>query len=201
MQADLSSYVMGQGKLNITFRFDLNSPVGAFAYRGAITNLEGKRMNEIIKPLGMLQVNKGLIKSLAFDIKATQDKARGVVNFRFNDLSVTLLKKEEGKERLRKKGLLSILANALIIYSDNPSKDGRFTSATINFKRQPTASFFSYIWKTLYQGIKYSVGVTPQKEAEIKAQVAKFEQMKDDREERRRRRQLRIEQREKRKQR
>jgi len=42
--------------------------------------------------------------------------------------------------------------------------------------------------------VKYSVGVTPQKEAEIRAQVAKFEKMKDDRDERRLRRQMRKEQ-------
>ena len=196
MQADLLSYVMGQGKLAINFKFDLNSPTGEFAYKGAITNLDGRKLNQITKPLGMVQVNKGMIKSLAFDIKANQDVAKGKVDFAFNDLSVALLKKEEGKSRLVRKGLLSILANALVIYSDNPSKDGKFTSASINYSRQPTGSFFNFIWKTLYQGVKYSVGVTPQKEAEIKAQVAKFEKMKDDRDERRRRRQLRIDKKE-----
>ncbi len=196
MEANLTSYVMGQGNLGIDFKFDLTSPVGAFSYKGALTNLDGRKLNEVTKPLGMLQVNKGQIKKLAFDINATQDVAKGKVDFSFNDLTVTLLKKEEGKERLRKKGLLSILANALVIYSDNPRKDGKFTSATIHFERQATASFFSYIWKTLYQGVKYSVGVTPLKEAEIKAQVAKFERMKDDRDERRMRRQMRKEQKE-----
>lgn len=196
MQADLLSYVMGQGKLAINFKFDLNSPTGEFAYKGAIINLDGRKLNQITKPLGMVQVNKGMIKSLAFDIKANQDVAKGKVDFAFNDLSVALLKKEEGKARLVRKGLLSILANALIIYSDNPSKEGKFTSAPINYSRQPTGSFFNFIWKTLYQGVKYSVGVTPQREAEIKAQVAKFEKMKDDRDERRRRRQIRIEKKE-----
>lgn len=196
MQADLVSYVMGHGKLAINFRFDLNSPTGAFDYKGEMTNLDGRHLNKITKPLGMVQVNRGIIKKLAFDIKTDNSIAKGKVDFMFNDLSVALLKKEEGKQRLVKKGLLSILANALVLYSDNPTADGKFTSAPINFERQPTASFFSFIWKTLFQGVKYSVGVTPQKEAEIKAQVNKFEKMKDDRDERRRRRQLRIEKRE-----
>ncbi|KQB99488.1 hypothetical protein [Pedobacter sp. Hv1] len=196
MEADLVSYVMGQGKLAINFKFYLNSPIGAFDYKGAITNLDGRRLNQITKPLGMIQVDKGMIKELAFDIKANQNVAKGSLDFRFNDLSVALLKKEEGRERLVKKSLLSILANALIIYSDNPNAEGKFTSAKINFERKPTASFFNFIWKTLYQGVKYSVGVTPQKEAEIRAQVAKFEKMKDDRDRRRLRRQMRKEQKE-----
>ncbi|MEN0094394.1 MAG: hypothetical protein AAGB30_03370 [Pedobacter sp.] len=189
--AKLTSKVMGQGKLAIDFRFDLNSPIGAFAYKGTVSKLDGRKLNAIIKPLGMLQVNRGMINQLDFDIKADQDLAKGNLTFRFNDLSVKLLKKQAGKDRLVKKGLLSILANALVIYADNPSKDGKFTRAKIDFRRQPTASFFSYIWKSLYQGIKYSVGVTPQKEAEIRSHIAKFEQMKDDREERRMRREIR----------
>lgn len=196
MQADLLSYVMGQGKLVVNFKFDLNSQIGAFDYKGTITNLDGKKLNQIVKPLGLIQVNKGMIKNLAFDIKANQDVAKGKVDFAFNDLSVALLKKEDGKQRLVKKGLLSILANALVIYSDNPNGEGKFVSAPINFKREPKASFFSFIWKTLYQGVKYSVGLTPKKEAEIEAQVAKFEKMKEDRDERRRRRQIRIEKKE-----
>ncbi len=197
MDANLNSYIMGQGKLAINFKFNLKSTNGAFDYNGTISNLDGRKLNQVIKPLGMIQVNKGMIKELAFDIRANEEIAKGVVNFRFNDLSVTLLKKEEGKSRLKKKGLLSILANALVLYSDNPSVDGKFTSAPINFKRQPTSSFFSFIWKTLYQGVKFSVGVSPKKEAEIRAKVAEFHQMRDDREERRMRRQLRKQQRDK----
>ncbi len=191
MKADLTSYVMGQGKLDIHFGFDLTSPVGAYSYNGAIGAMDGRKFNQVVKPLGMIQINKGLIRELAFDIKADESVARGKVDFRFNDLSVTLLKKEEGSARLKKKGLLSILANALILYSDNPSADGKLSIATINYKRQPTSSFFSFVWKTLFQGIKHSIGITSQKEAEIRAKITEFHQMRDDREERRYRRELR----------
>ncbi len=191
MTANLQSYMMGQGKLAITFEFDLNSPIGAFNYTGALTNLDGRTLNKITKPLGMVQVNKGEIRKLAFAIKADENVAKGKVDFTYNDLSVALMKKEEGKQRLVRQGLISFLANNLVIYSDNPSIEGKFTSATINYRREITASFFNYIWKTLFQGVKYSVGVSPQKEAEIKAQIAKFEKMKSDRDERRYRRQLR----------
>lgn len=191
MTADLQTYMMGQGKLAVKFTFDLTSPVGAFAYSGALTNLDGRTLNKITKPLGMVQVNRAEIKKLAFDIKADENIAKGKVEFVYNNLSVALMKKEEGKQRLVRQGLISFLANNLVIYSDNPSLEGKFTKATINHKREVTASFFNYIWRTLFQGVKYSVGVSPQKEAEIEAQIAKFEKMKEDRDARRYRRQLR----------
>ncbi|MCY1528226.1 hypothetical protein D9M68_633250 [compost metagenome] len=189
--ADLLSYVMGQGKLAVQFDFDLNSSLGAFTYAGKLTNLDGKTLNRITKPLGMVQVNRAEIKALTFAVKADERLARGTLDFRYNNLSVALLKKEHGKDRLVRQGLISFLANNLVIYSDNPAADGKFTSASLHYQREATASFFSYIWRSLFQGVKYSVGVSPQKEAEIKAQIRRFEQMKEDREERRLRRQQR----------
>ncbi|WP_233165592.1 hypothetical protein [Pedobacter sp. ASV12] len=196
MQADLQSYIMGQGKLEISFKFDLNSPIGAFSYKGNISDMDGRKLNQVSKALGLMQINKGTIKQFAFDIAANEQEAKGQVKFRFSDLSLTLLKKEEGEEWLKRKALLSILANALVIRSDNPDSTGKFIIAPVQFERKPTSSFFNFIWKTLFQGVKYSIGVTPQKEAEIRAKIASFEQMKGDREERRKRRQERREQRE-----
>lgn len=191
IQANLESYVMGQGRLQVGFTFDMLSPKGAFTYQGELTNLDGKTLNQITKPLGMVQVNRAEIRSLRFDVRADEKQATGDVAFRYNDLSVALLKKESGKERLVRQGLISFLANNLVIYSDNPSADGKFTPAKLRYTRQPTASFFNYIWKTLFQGVKHSIGVSEAKEQEIKQQIRLFEKMKVDREERRWRRQQR----------
>jgi len=189
--ADLESYVMGQGKLKVAFTFDLHSPKGAFNYTGELTHLDGRTLNRITKPLGMVQVNRGDIKSFLFNVNADEDVAKGKVEFRYQNLSVALMKKEYGKDRLVRQGLISFLANNLVIYSDNPSADGRFTAAPLQYKRETTASFFNYIWKTLFQGAKYSIGVSPVKEQEIRLQIRRFEQMKAEREERRWRRQQR----------
>ena len=191
MQASFISYVMGQGKLAVNFKFNLASPLGAFAYKGKVTNLDGRKLNEITKPVGMVRVNKADIKSLTFNVNADQNIAKGNMEFRYNNLSVALLKKERGNDRLVSLGLLSILANALVIYTDNPNLEGKFAAAPIYFKRVSTASFFSFIWRSLFQGIKYSVGVTPQKEAEIAKHIAQFEKMKKDREIRKKRREIR----------
>ena len=83
-----------------------------------------------------------------------------------------------------RKGLLSILANAMVINSDNPNADGTMVTAQINHSRVKTASFFNFIWKTLFQGIRHSVGITDQKEKKIRRQIANFEQIKADREKR-----------------
>lgn len=191
IEANLESYLMGQGKLNVGFKFNVTAPKADFSYKGQLLNLDGRQLNYITRPLAMTQIKSCLVRSLAFDIKANEELATGKVEFTYNDLSLGLMKKHEGGERLKRLGLLSLLANAMVIYSDNPSVDGRFTVAPIHYKRKPTGSFFNFVWKTLFQGVKYSVGFTPKKEAEIKGYVSRFENMKNDREKRRIRRELR----------
>lgn len=193
MLVRLDTYMMGQGKLHVNFRFDLSAKNGAFSYQGELTNMKGSVLNRITKPIGRIQVRSGEVKKLSFSVVADETRAKGKMAFAYNDLSIGLLKKVEGKNRLVKQGLISMLANALVIKPDNPNAKGELTTVAMDFKRNPTNSFFSFVWQTLFQGIKYTVGLTPEKEAEINAQKLKFEKMKADRELRRESRQRRRE--------
>ncbi|MCJ0742155.1 AsmA family protein [Pedobacter montanisoli] len=183
--AKLTSYLMGQGKLQVDFKFNIISPDGDFSYKGNLGVMDARQLNYVTKPLAMVQVNRCQIKELDFDIDVKKDIAKGKIDFRFNDLSLKILKKQEEGEGLTGMGILSLLANAIVISPDNPSENGRHVIAPINYQRKPSASFFNFLWKTIFQGVKYSVGFTPQKEAEIKQQIAKFKQMKEDRDLRR----------------
>ena len=191
IEANLQSYLMEQGKLNVGFKFNVMAPKADFSYQGQLLNMDARQLNYVTRPLAMLQIKSCLVRSLTFDIKANDELAKGNVEFVYNDLSVGLMKQHENGQRLKRLGILSLLANAMVIYSDNPSANGKFTVAPVYYKRKPTGSFFNFVWKTLFQGVKYSIGFTPQKEAEIKSYVKRFEDMKDDREKRRSRRELR----------
>ncbi|MGE6218654.1 hypothetical protein ACQKCH_02410 [Nubsella zeaxanthinifaciens] len=192
IEANLESYLMGQGKLNVNFKFNVLAPKADFSYKGQLVNMDGRQLNYITKPLAMLMIKSCLIRRFAFDISANEEVAKGKVEFIYNDLSIGLMKRHEGGQRLRRLGILSLLANAMVIYSDNPSDDGKLTLATVSYERKPTNSFFNFIWRSLFQGVKHSVGLSKQKEMEIKRYVTKFENMKDDRERRRMRRELRL---------
>ena len=195
MFVNLTTYMMARGKLDVRFRFDLDKNNGAFSYAGKLGKMDGDAFNQITKPLAMILVKRAEIQGLEFQIDADANRAKGYVKFKYNDLSVALLKKDEDGDRLVRKGLLSILANAMVINSDNPNADGVLITAPINHKRVKTASFFNFVWKTLFQGIRYSVGITDKKEAEIRSQIAKFKKIKADREKRKAERQRRREQR------
>lgn len=185
ISANLESYLMSQGKINVAFKFNVVSPKADFSYKGSMSTMDARQLNYITKPLAMVQIRSCLVRSLDFDFKANEDVAKGEVKFIYNDLSLGLMAEHEGGERLKRLGLMSLLANAMIINSDNPTDKGKLATATVNYARKPTSSFFSYLWHSLYQGVRYSIGYTPQKEAEIKAYVDRFEKIKNAREKRR----------------
>ena len=179
MEANLTTYLMGQGKLDVDFKFNLAANTGDFSYRGELQNFNARVLNQITKPLGLVRINRGNVDKLQFDFEADDFGSKGTVNFSYFDLSVALMKNDPTKDHLVKRGLISFLANALIINSENPGPDGKFLSAKVNYVRPENTSFFNMIWKTLFIGVKYSVGITEEKQTEIKEHIAKFKAMRD----------------------
>ncbi|MGY3052725.1 hypothetical protein ACVWYG_000921 [Pedobacter sp. UYEF25] len=198
MDVALTTYLMGQGKFDVNFNFDLNSDQGAFSYNGSLKDVNARILNQITKPLGLVRINRGNIDELSFKFKADEKGTDGVVNFKYYDLSVALMENDPNKDHLVKRGLISFLANALLINSENPSRDGKFTSAPVHYLREENSSFFNMLWRSLFVGVKHSIGITEEKEKEVKLHIAKFKEMRASHEARKERRLQRRKERERR---
>ncbi|WP_231425585.1 MULTISPECIES: hypothetical protein [Pedobacter] len=196
MEVNLNTYLLGQGQLDLKFNFNLLAKNGDFTYKGQLHTFNARVLNQITKPLGLVRINRGIVDKLKFDFKANNDGAKGKVDFYYYDLSVALMKNDPSKDHLVTRGLLSILANALIIKSENPSLDGKFTSAAVNYNRVQNTSFFNLIWKSLFIGIKNSVGITEQKQEEIRKHIKNFNEMRENHRIRKQKRLQRRQQRE-----
>ncbi|RZJ75199.1 MAG: hypothetical protein EOO47_20045 [Flavobacterium sp.] len=155
--ADLTTYVMGAAKLNVKIDFNLTSKNAAFNYKGTVGAFNLNALNSISKPLGQIEIESGKVNSASFDIAANSSGANGTVSFYYNDLKIKMLgETDEGKEK--KKGLLSFLANTLLIKNDNiPGEKGRIVK--VSHERVPQASFFNLIWKTIFKGMRETVGI------------------------------------------
>ncbi|WP_443945305.1 hypothetical protein ACJVDH_20660 [Pedobacter sp. AW1-32] len=184
MDVNLTSYFLGQGKLDVDFKFDLIASDGSFSYNGSLQNFNARALNRITKPLGLVKINRGNVDYLKFKFDANNLGSKGSVDFAYYDLSVALLRNDPEKDHLVKRGLLSFLANALIIHAENPDVNGKFTSATVNYEKPAQTSFFNMIWRSLYTGIKYSIGITEEKQNEMRAHIANFRAMQESHRER-----------------
>lgn len=155
--ADLTAHVMGTAEMNVKIDFNLTAKNAAFQYKGTVKAFDLKALNAISKPLGQIAIESGKVTGAYFDVSANNSGSRGVVSFFYTDLKIKMLGEDEnGKEK--KKGLLSFLANTMLIKDDNiPGEKAR--KVTVTHERVPQASFFNLMWKTVFKGMREAVGI------------------------------------------
>ncbi|RKR85638.1 uncharacterized protein DUF748 [Mucilaginibacter gracilis] len=208
--AQIETYLMGNGRLNTQFEFDLNNPRAQFTYKGHMDDMELKKINPVAAPLGMVKIASGKLRSLDFNINADKAQARGNVIALYNDLKISVLKKDN-ENKLKKMGIVSLLANVMVIKRNNPSYGEPARLFKVNYVRKKNQSIFTYMWKSLFLGLKSNVGYDAETEKTVKRKISDFEQGKAERKikkalrqqhraERRERRELRKQQKELRKQ-
>jgi hypothetical protein len=102
--ADLTTHVMGTGKLNVKIDFNLTDKAASFSYVGHVSPFNLKVLNPLSKSLGLVTIDDGNVKSVDFNISANERGSSGTVKFAYNDLKINLLKEDEkwgkGKERI-----------------------------------------------------------------------------------------------------
>jgi len=179
MIAHINTRFMNAANLNVNFKFDLNSKIGAFNYSGTLGKFDGRIMDKLVRPLALVHVQSADIQKLHFNVDASNYSGKGQLEFYYKNLNVQLLKKVDGKAGLQTQGFISKLANTLIIEDENPDKKGIFRPGPIDIKRDPTVSFFSFLYKALLDGLKPSVGFDKKTEGKVNKAIVKVNSLVD----------------------
>lgn len=156
--ADLHAILMKSGKLKASFDFILGDASGAFGVSGQLNNMDGKDFNPVTKPLGMVEIRSAQIKELEFNFRGNEKSASGTLKFLYSNLKISMLKEEKDKNGNQRKGLASLLANLMAIKNENPSPGEAVRIVKPRFQRDPKKSFFNLVWKTIFTGVKETVG-------------------------------------------
>lgn len=179
--AKLNALVMKTSRIDIGINFNLTDKNGAFSFNGEVAPMDMKVLNQAGKNMGLVEIESGRMTKTTFDIKANLKGSSGTVQFYYRDLKVTLLKEDDEGSAPKKKGLLSFLANALVIKDANPGKDGKPRTANVTFQRTPSASFFNLLWKSVFIGMREIIGIGM---VPVKTPEQAMEKIKDKKEER-----------------
>jgi len=179
MVAHIYTRFMNAADLNVNFKFNLPSKIGAFNYSGTLGKFDGRILDKLVKPLALVHVQSADISKLHFDVDASNYSGKGKLEFYYTNLNVQLLKKVNGKAELQTQGFISKLANTLIIDDSNPDKKGNFNPGPIDLKRDPNLSFFSFLYKALLDGLKPSVGYNKKIENSVNKAIVKVNSLVD----------------------
>jgi hypothetical protein len=156
-----SGRLMNQVPLEMTFHFNLlQVKTGGFtASLKTINGCEGSLLNQVTEPIGLFMIKRGSLQSLSSQVSGNNTQASGTVNFIYNDLHITPMEKDNKKPgALEKKNFTSLLANALVIKDQNPSKGDDPRKPSFSVQRDPHGSFFNLVWKSTFVGILKTIG-------------------------------------------
>ncbi len=160
---------MKSGKINAEFHLPVDPQNQRFTLTGKATDLNMKEINTMIEPIAHLSVQSGKVNELNFNLKGNNKTASVEMLLLYNDLEVAVLT----SDNLRKRWLLSELANNLILIKDNPKEKQKNRIAVGSANRNLYLSHFNFLWITLFEGLKESVGFTNQKQQMVTTMLNK----------------------------
>lgn len=171
--AQLQTYFMNYGRLNLQFAFNLTDENAAFSYKGHLGTMDLHKVNPVAMPLALVKIASGEVQKLDFEMHADKNTAKGLLTVLYSDLKISLLKKDD-ENKLKKMGIVSLLANALVIKRNNPTEGEAPRSFNIVYSRKSNTPFFGFLWRSLFVGLKSSAGYDANTENTVKQKMSDF---------------------------
>jgi hypothetical protein len=138
-----------------TFRFVLDDPKGTFAVEARMGALQGRQINEQTKAFTNVEIKSFNMKSMNLQLTGDEHQAHGSFTMLYNNLGIRILKKPENiEDGKRKKGLLTFIANNMVLYSNNPMPGEEVRKVQTKVERDEMKSFFNLVWKNILQGVQ-----------------------------------------------
>jgi hypothetical protein len=134
-----------------TFNLLLSDTLGYFTVDGYIKDLNANQITEQAKALALAEVTSMHVSRMDMHVEGNQNYGKGNFTMLYDDLNVTL-QKLDSAQHMKKRGFLSFLANTAILYPANPMPGKDIRRVSTSMERDPYKSFFSLIWKNIYQG-------------------------------------------------
>jgi hypothetical protein len=131
---------------------------GRFTIQGDMGAMPAPAVNELTEPMGLAKIETGTLTSLHFEFAGNNYATDGKLIMLYDDLKISLLKKDSVDNTLDKKKLASLFAN-FKVKDANPGKKGEIRQATVHYDRDVSKSFFNLIWKSVFTGVKETVGI------------------------------------------
>lgn len=149
-----SARLYDQAPLEVDMQFQLNRSPSTFELSGTLQDLDMQILNPILRGQTALSVSKGYSSRLLFNMAANDSVAVGELLFRYKNLRIQLLDKEDLSNR---SSFLSFWTNRLI-QSRNPNWLRR-RKGIIYFERDQQKAISHYWAHSILSGIVSSIGV------------------------------------------
>lgn len=146
--------------LKVLMNYDMNSTENKFTVNGSLGTFNMRIMNPVLEPLALISIRSGKVNTFQFDFAADQYMANGYLYFGYDNLKISVLEIKDGTTKEAR--LASFLANSLLLRSKNP-RGKELLPDEIAFRRDEKRSVLNYWWKSVFSGIRNTLGIKENK--------------------------------------
>ncbi|MEO8414522.1 MAG: hypothetical protein ABI472_12720 [Ginsengibacter sp.] len=157
LTAVINTRLLGTIPIKASFKFSLNGPGGNFSVNGSVPGFDARLLNKVAVPMALMRINTGTINAVDFNFAGNDTTAKGDFVMKYEELKVDVLKRDKDSKEVKKKGIKSLLAN-IIVKNNNPG-NGDLRKEEPRSDRNIYKSFFNLVWKTIFTGMKKTVGL------------------------------------------
>jgi hypothetical protein len=155
--------IMDSCEMKTNMNFEMNHPENLFTVSGSLSPFNMQILNPILEPLALISIRSGHVDQFQFNFSADQTKSSGNLLFGYNDLRISVLENKKGNTKEVK--FASFLANSLLLRSKNP-KGKELLPDEISIPRDQKRSILNYTWKSVFSGIRNTLGIKDNKQEE-----------------------------------
>ena len=151
-EARIESLFMGVAPLSTHFIFNIASKKGEFSVEGSLGEIDLRHINPVTVSLARTKIESGKVKSFKFVMKGDEYGVRGRGTLIYHDLK-TIFLKEDKEGNIKKRKLVTGLADIMFIQDHNPWPNEPIRIGEIEYTRDPKKSYFATLWRSLRQAI------------------------------------------------
>lgn len=160
-QLNGTATIMDSCQMRVSMKYQMNHPDNLFIANGTLTPFNMRILNPVLEPLAKVSIRSGRVDQFKFNLSADRSMASGQLIFGYNDLKISVLELKNGNTKESK--FASFIANSLLLKSKNP-RGKELLPDEINFHRDEKRSIVNYWWKSIFSGIRNTMGIKDTKE-------------------------------------
>lgn len=159
-QLDGTATIMDSCQMKVRMNYQMDHPDNLFTASGYLSPFNMHILNPALEPLSLVSIRSGQVNQFKFNLTADKTQATGELIFAYNDLRISVLELKNGNTKEAK--FASFIANSLLLRSRNPRGNELF-SDEISFQRDPKHSILNYWWKSIFSGVRNTLGIKENK--------------------------------------
>lgn len=158
-----SANVLDSARMTTRMHYQMNHPDNLFTATGRVMPFDMRLLNPVLEPLAMVSIRSGRVNEFHFTMNADRTQAIGQLFFGYDDLRISVLEIKDGNTKEAR--FASFLANSLLLRSKNP-RGKELEADEISFHRDEKRSIVNFWWKSIFSGVRNTLGIKPGKENE-----------------------------------